>query len=305
LNNLSNVGTKDDGTTRIDSPHTTRHSHLPNHMQPVRSSVKETWPEMVVCGLPVAEPINLATGILGMHRAAKMFHDDPMHGREARAKLLLAISEVSSFLYAASSYTHPFGILVTLALTSGVKLLNAAYKAALSSSSNQKSDPLLTTSARIAELPLMKQTLNLLLVSLYRVEQSVHNVLDPLKDNFASNAPQSERELGERLLRSYAALHDSCHPDTPIDIERLKEQLIDPRAQDHACVIREGERVLGGFTYTVSLTESDKKAMNVTSISPTKESNPEHYILVIHEIVEQALRADCTECSIQAGTLYR
>jgi hypothetical protein len=146
--------------------------------------------------IPLAEPVNLANGLHEMRQAAHLANLHPERIREARAKLLLGLSEVSSFAYAASSLTHPFGVLAATILTSGVKLLNAAYKIVDFHRASEEKDPMLGGAARIAEMPIMRPALNLLLKAVHHIDTQVTRALDPLKNNFTYSASPRQQRLG-------------------------------------------------------------------------------------------------------------
>lgn len=212
------------------------HAHDPDGLKgssrsesKIIGQLKTISPEALIAMIPLAEPVNLANGLHEMRQAAHLANLHPERIREARAKLLLGLSEVSSFAYAASSLTHPFGVLAATILTSGVKLLNAAYKIVDFHRASEEKDPMLGGAARIAEMPIMRPALNLLLKAVHHIDTQVTRALDPLKNNFTYSASPRQQRLGDKMLEQYVTLHNQCFPANPVTISSLRENLLTPR----------------------------------------------------------------------------
>jgi hypothetical protein len=220
-------------------------------------NVQEISPEALVAMIPLAEPVNLAKGLHEMRQAARL------------AKLH---SEVSTFAYAASTLTHPFGVLAATVLTSGVKLLNAAYKVLAPHEVTEKNDPLLGGASRFAEMPVMRPALNLLLKAIHHIDNKVAWALDPLKNNFAFGASRREQRLGDTMLEQYAALHNECFPRDPVTTPSLREKLLDPTVRKDICVVKGENGIVGGFTYFFD-ERRGVKVLRVTSMVPTRKVN--------------------------------
>jgi hypothetical protein len=249
-------------------------------------NLRSISPEALIAFIPVAEPISIGTGMLEMRKAAHVAYLHPERQKEARAMLLMGLSEVMACVYAASSIMHPFGALVAVTVTSGAKLLNAAYKVARS---NSQRDPMLNTAARISELPVIKSALNVALKAMYRLERKiVTSALDPLKDNFSVTASTEERRQGESLLRQYVALHNKSYPSRLTSYAALAETLKNTASSDNVCVVRSKDGIVGGFSFSLE-ERKDGRVLRITEITPTRELDPEAHEAVWDEVLEYSI----------------
>jgi hypothetical protein len=245
-------------------------------------------PEALAAFTPLGEPVNLANGLHEMRQAASLAHLHPERIREARAKLLIGLSEVSSFAYAASSLRHPFGVLTATLLTSGIKLLNAAYKVVARKDASDKNDPMVEGAARVSDMPVMRTALNVLLKVVHSIDNQVTRALDPLKNNFSRGVSPKERQLGDKLLDRYVALHNECFPDSEISTASLRESLLDPSRGEEICVVRRGDGIVGGFACYLFKGEGRPTILQVSSVVPTKSLNAADHEQVWAAVFEYA-----------------
>lgn len=250
--------------------------------------LKAISPEALVALMPLAEPVNLANGLHEIRQAAHLAHLHPERIREARAKLLLGLSEVSSFAYAASSLTHPFGVLAATVLTSGIKLLNAAYKVIARHGSSERSDPMVEGAARVSDMPVIRTALNLLLKVVRTIDDQVTSALDPLKNNFSFGVSSRERALGDTLLEKYVALHNECFPGDEIAAAPLREMLLDPATPGEVCVVKRGDGIAGGFMCHLYQNEGRPPILSVSSIVPPRSFNAADHEEVWSAVVQYA-----------------
>jgi len=245
-------------------------------------------PEVLAAFIPLAEPVNLANGLHEIRQAASLAHLHPERIREARAKLLIGLSEVSSFAYAASSLTHPFGVLAATILTSGIKLLNAAYKVITRQGASDRKDPMVEGAARVSDMPVMRTALNVLLKVVHTIDNQVARALDPLKNNFSFGVSPRERQLGDKLLDRYVALHNECFPDREISTASLRESLLDPSSEGEVCVVKGGDGIVGGFSCYLFQEAGRPTILQVSSVVPPKSFNAADHEQVWRAVLEYA-----------------
>jgi hypothetical protein len=283
--------------SRIDGSHRTAAAG-PKGLRPSGLAAKHTngvaigqardvSPEALTAIYSGAEVVSAVRALYEMRRAAILAHRDPERLPEARGKLLLAVADVWAFVYSVSSITHPIVVIGVIAVTSGAKLLNAAYKVIASSGGGIAGDPMLSGARKIAEAPVMKQMLNLLLKAVYYLDSRVTGVLDPLRDNFTKGASARERSLGEQLLRQYIKAHNQYLPNQKLTEDALRKRLTSPDSKEDLCVVKCSDQVVGGFVCDFESDER-RKVLYITSVVPPAEADVTRHALVCQQIIDYA-----------------
>jgi hypothetical protein len=171
--------------------------------------------------IPVLTPLSVGETLLQIRAAAILAHEKPELRKEARAQLLLCLTDVSGAAMGVLAYSNPLALAGITLLTTGIKVGNALHNYL-----RPGNDVRVNTASQVAERFGFRQGLDLMLDIIYEVDKGIVNKANNLKDEFAPTAKTKERALGERLLNEFHKLYSKTYPDAQVeDIDRMKTYL--------------------------------------------------------------------------------
>jgi hypothetical protein len=171
--------------------------------------------------IPGLTPLSVGETLLQIRAAAILAHEKPELRKEARAQLLLGITDVSGAAMGVLAYSNPLALAGITLLTTGIKVGNALHNYL-----RPGNDIRVNTASQVAERFGIRQGLDLMLDIIYEVDKGIVNKANNLKDEFAPTAITKERALGERLLSEFHKLYSKTYPDAQVeDIDRMKAYL--------------------------------------------------------------------------------